>query len=90
MRIWGCVSVCGDVSLLLFSQLRWNREPILRASTLEGSIIEDERGRARIILGAPLPAVAERKRQGPLTNSMIFLDVLGFDQLTHRSSGNFG
>ncbi|MEO8736759.1 MAG: hypothetical protein ABI380_09490, partial [Edaphobacter sp.] len=52
---------------------------VLRA---RGLIIEDNQGRARIVLGAPLPALAERKRQGSLTNSMIFLDESGFDQLT--------
>lgn len=52
---------------------------VLRAHAL---VIEDDQGRARLILGAPLPSVNERKRQGSLTNSIVFLDEQGNDRLT--------
>lgn len=52
---------------------------VLRA---RGLVIEDQRGHARVILGAPVPAVHERKRQDSLTDSMIFLDEDGNDRLT--------
>lgn len=53
--------------------------PILHA---RGLVIEDDQGRARIILGAPVPAVAVRRRQNSLTDSMVFLDERGYDRLT--------
>ncbi len=52
---------------------------VLRA---HGLVIEDDQGRARLILGAPLPDVPERKRQGSFTNSIVFLDEQGNDRLT--------
>jgi hypothetical protein len=47
-----------------------------------GIVIEDNQGRARLILGAPLPEVHGRKRQGSLTHSIVFLDEEGNDRLT--------
>lgn len=52
---------------------------VLRA---RGLIIEDDQGRARLIMGAPLPEVRERKRQASLTHSIVFLDEDGKDRLT--------
>jgi hypothetical protein len=47
---------------------------VLRA---DGTVIEDDQGRARLILGAPLPEVHERKRFGSLTDSIVFFDEQG-------------
>lgn len=55
------------------------RSNVLR---VRGLIIEDERGRARVLLGAPFPAIRERKRQDSTTEAMIFLDENGNDRLT--------
>ena len=52
---------------------------VLRA---QGLIIEDSHGRARVLLGAPFPTVAERVRQDASTTSMVFLDERGHDRLT--------
>jgi hypothetical protein len=52
---------------------------VLRA---KGLIIEDAQGRARVLLGSPLPAASERIRQDASTTSMVFLDEQGHDRLT--------
>jgi len=53
-----------------------------RVLRTHGVVIEDDQGRARLILGAPLPEVQGRKRRGSLTNSIVFLDEQGNDRLT--------
>lgn len=53
--------------------------PVLRT---KGLVIEDSHGRARVLLGAPLPSVSERTRQDASTTSMVFLDEQGHDRLT--------
>lgn len=45
-----------------------------------GLIVEDNQGRARIILGAPTPTVPERKRQDA-SAALIFLDENGHDRV---------
>ena len=45
-------------------------------------IIEDEQGRARILMGAPFPRVQERSRQDSPTEAIVFLDDSGHDRLT--------
>ncbi len=47
---------------------------------LKGLVIEDEQGRARILLGSPFPAVTDRKRQDATTSAMVFLDEQGHDR----------
>ncbi len=56
-----------------------NSPRVLRTHAI---VIEDDQGRARLILGAPLPEVQGRKRQGSLTDSIVFLDEQGNDRLT--------
>lgn len=55
-----------------------NPSNILRARAL---IIEDARGRERILLGAPVPQVAGRKRQDAATG-LVFLGENGADRIT--------
>ena len=52
---------------------------VLRAN---GLVIEDSHGRARVLLGSPLPSASERTRQDASTTSMVFLDGQGHDRLT--------
>jgi len=47
-----------------------------------GLVIEDENGRARVLLGAPFPVSKDRVRQDGTTEAMIFLDDKGRDRLT--------
>jgi hypothetical protein len=47
---------------------------------LKGLIIEDEQGRARILLGAPFPAVQERSRKDEGGADLVFLDEQGHDR----------
>jgi hypothetical protein len=47
---------------------------------LKGLIIEDEKGRARILLGAPFPEVTERLRKDEGGTSLVFLDEQGHDR----------
>lgn len=64
------------------------RAPIVNGKTtpqvlrVRGLIVEDQQGRARIVLGAPFPQVPERSRQDATTEAMIFLDPEGHDRLT--------
>jgi len=46
-----------------------------------GLVIEDSAGRARIVLGAPFPQVAGRKRQDEGSVAMVFLNEDGADRL---------
>ncbi len=46
-----------------------------------GVVIEDAQARPRILLGAPFPAVAGRKRQDATSAALVFLNEHGFDRL---------
>ncbi len=73
--------VCG-LCFALFQQQRVKAAEgpgVLRA---KGLIIEDSDGRARVLLGSPLPSASERIRQDASTTSMVFLDEQGHDRLT--------
>lgn len=47
---------------------------------LKGLIIEDSEGRARILLGAPLPEVQERSRKDATGADLVFMDEQGHDR----------
>lgn len=47
---------------------------------VKGLVIEDEQGRARILLGAPFPSIPDRTRQDETTSAMVFLDDQGHDR----------
>lgn len=47
---------------------------------VKGLIIEDDAGRARILLGAPLPSVSERIRKDATGTDLVFLDEQGYDR----------
>jgi hypothetical protein len=49
---------------------------------VKGLIVEDSNGRARVLLGSPLPSVTQRTRHDNSTTSMVFLDEQGHDRLT--------
>ncbi len=57
---------------------------ILRA---RGLIIEDDQGRERILLGAPIPKTQHRKRQDPAT-ALLFVGENGADRLALGYSPN--
>lgn len=73
--------VCGLCLALMKQRIVAAAEDshVLRA---RGLIIEDSHGRARVLLGSPLPSVSERIRQDASTTSMVFLDEQGHDRLT--------
>ena len=48
---------------------------------VRGVVIEDAEGRPRILLGAPIPSVAGRKRQDEASAAIVFLDPAGSDRL---------
>jgi len=54
-------------------------EDVLR---VHGIIIEDQAGRARILLGSPLPEVKGRLRRDSTYDAMVFLDEHGHDRIT--------
>lgn len=47
---------------------------------VRGLVIEDDKGRARILLGSPVPVVADRKRRDA-TTGIVVLDEGGLDRL---------
>jgi hypothetical protein len=49
---------------------------------LRGLVIEDDQGRARILLGSPFPVVADRVRHDATTTAMVFLDEEGHDRFS--------
>lgn len=49
---------------------------------VHGIIIEDQEGRARILLGSPLPETKDRLRKDTAYNAMVFLDEAGHDRIT--------
>jgi hypothetical protein len=49
---------------------------------LKGLIIEDNQGRARVLLGAPFPVVRDRLRQDSTSTTMLFLDEEGHDRFS--------
>ena len=54
-------------------------ENVLR---VHGIVIEDDAGRARILLGSPLPGVADRLRKDSAYDAMVFLDEHGHDRIS--------
>jgi hypothetical protein len=73
--------VCG-LCFALFQQERVKAAEGSRVLRAKGLIIEDSHGRARVLLGSPLPSVSERLRLDASTTSMVFLDEQGHDRLT--------
>jgi hypothetical protein len=47
---------------------------------VKGLIVEDDQGRARILLGAPFPKTSDRLRQDDPSAAMVFLDKQGHDR----------
>ena len=81
---------CGAATLLCLLMLlamavAWNHlsgtalaaDKVLR---VRGVVVEDDQGRARILLGAPTPDVPERRRRDP-TTAMVVLGENGADRL---------
>jgi hypothetical protein len=46
-----------------------------------GIVIEDDHGRPRLLLGAPIPRVEGRKRRDALTNGIVVLEENGTDRV---------
>lgn len=49
---------------------------------VKGLVVEDELGRARILLGAPFPSVHDRLRQDTTATSILVLDEQGHDRIS--------
>ncbi|WP_124849318.1 hypothetical protein [Acidipila sp. EB88] len=47
-----------------------------------GLVITDEAGRARVLVGAPLPDTKDRKRRDNAYEAMVFLDEQGHDRIS--------
>jgi hypothetical protein len=81
--------ICGFQTLLLIAIWVWatpsrtvEAQDTAHILRVRGLVIEDARGRPRILLGAPFPAVKERVRQDERKTSILFLDEQGHDRLT--------
>jgi hypothetical protein len=67
----------------LRAQAQTTQNEVLR---VRGVVVEDAQGRARILIGAPVPEVAERKRKDPASG----LVVLGEDGVDRLQIGHVG
>jgi len=74
-----CAAVLLVAAITFSAQTASDSKPaeVLRA---RGLIIEDEAGVPRILLGAPVPRVKERKRTDP-TTGIVLLETSGADRL---------
>jgi hypothetical protein len=61
--------------------MRSNNQQRVDVLRVRGLIVEDAQGKARILLGAPVPKVADRKRQDDATG-MIVLSETGADRVS--------
>jgi hypothetical protein len=79
-------AICAALIMALVLSIFNRRQTTAKAAEspgvlrLKGLVIEDEQGRARVLLGAPFPAVADRNRQDATTSAMVFLDEQGHDR----------
>lgn len=83
--------ICGAGLLVALLTTAFTASPRVTPAASEilrtrGLVIEDEQGRARILLGAPVPSVTERKRRDPATG-LVLLGEGGTDRL---QLGNVG
>ena len=80
------LGVAGAVLVVVLTVAVKIDQPTVKAAEsptvlrVKGLVIEDEQGRARILLGAPFPAVPERVRRDETTSAMVFLDEQGHDR----------
>ena len=75
------LALCG-LSFAILRQQRVQAAENPSVLRVRGLIVEDSHGRARVLLGSPLPAAQERTRQDASTTSMVFMDEQGRDRLT--------
>ena len=73
--------------IVLFTYHRFASKALPRVVRVRGLIVEDDRGRPRILLGSPFPKVAARTRQDSENTAMVFLDEQGHDRLTLGEEG---
>jgi hypothetical protein len=89
-RAWWLGVICFAQFLFMIAvwlSAGFRSHPVLAQASAQvvktrGLIIEDDQGRARILMGAPFPDVPGRMRQDPRTSSILFLDQEGHDRLT--------
>ncbi|HEY1804839.1 MAG TPA: hypothetical protein VGG45_10180 [Terracidiphilus sp.] len=79
---WLQLAVMCGLCFALIQQRRVEAASDSRVLRAKGLIIEDSHGRARVLLGSPLPSASERIRKDASTTSMVFLDEQGHDRLT--------
>ena len=79
---WRQLAVVCGLCFTLTQQRRVEAASGTRVLRARGLIIEDSHGRARVLLGSPLPSASERIRKDASTTSMVFLDEQGHDRLT--------
>jgi hypothetical protein len=87
-RLRSLMCLCGLLTLAL-GVLSWrsSSHSVKAAESpsvlhVRGLVVEDERGRARILLGAPFSAVHDRLRQDTTATSLLFLDEQGHDRIS--------
>lgn len=86
-RLRTLTCLCVLLTLML-GVLAWHGSHPVRAAEgpsilhVKGLVVEDEQGRARILLGAPFPSVGDRLRQDSAATSLLFLDEQGHDRIS--------
>jgi hypothetical protein len=70
--------VMAIVTILRTSSVRAADGAIIRT---RGIVIEDTKGRPRLLIGAPIPRVEGRRYRDELTNGIVLLEETGTDRL---------
>ena len=89
LTVISAVLSTGAMILVAAAWSSGSQSEILRARQL---VLEDEQGRARVILGAPLPRLREGDRALPPRIGIVINDSLGFERfgLSLRANGGMG
>jgi hypothetical protein len=77
LALLGCVLVPAGLALVAWATRDDAAADVLRARAL---IIVDDKGRERIVLGAPVPDLKAGKRESAV-NGLLILDSLGHDRI---------
>ena len=86
LRIRYLAATCALLLLALVAAMVGTRPLQVKAAEdakvlrVKGLIIEDDQGRARILMGAPFPSVPERLRKDATGTDLVFLDEQGYDR----------
>jgi hypothetical protein len=75
------LAVIASASVVMLRTISASAGESARVIRTRGIVIEDNQGRPRLLLGAPIPDIKGRKRHDDLTNGIVLLEESGTDRL---------